>query len=66
MEREYKIFCVNEKIHTKKEVPSIEIGKREAIHIREDFPMNQHTFGIMLSILTPEEFKKSCFLLRTA
>ncbi|MDK4371439.1 hypothetical protein M4I77_12840 [Enterococcus faecium] len=22
--REYKIFCVNEKIHTKKEVPSVE------------------------------------------
>ena len=23
-EGEYKIFCVNEKIHTKKEVPSVE------------------------------------------
>ncbi|MBG7731662.1 hypothetical protein I5V16_06320 [Enterococcus faecium] len=24
VKREYKIFCVNEKIHTKKEVPSVE------------------------------------------
>ena len=24
IKREYKIFCVNEKIHTKKEVPSVE------------------------------------------
>ncbi|WP_187424800.1 hypothetical protein [Enterococcus faecium] len=24
LSREYKIFCVNEKIHTKKEVPSVE------------------------------------------
>ncbi len=23
-QREYKIFCVNEKIHTKKDVPSVE------------------------------------------
>ena len=44
-----------------------EDGTQRSTELCDLLQLNQHTFGMSCyRILTPEEFKKSCFLLRTA
>ena len=40
------------KIHTKKEVPSVELSLRQPIHRKEDFPMNDFTTEIVQTLVT--------------
>ena len=39
------------KIHTKKEVPSVELSLRQPIHRKEDFPMNDFTTDILQTLV---------------
>ena len=40
------------KIHTKNEVPSVELSLRQPIHRKEDFPMNDFTTEIVQTLVT--------------